>query len=81
MMYTNDDGKILYLIIEITQLLHQHNCTYNDTETILAILNDTIKQQREELEYRSIDDFIKGYKFHIADNDIIQPLNHVDGVC
>lgn len=80
-MYTNDYGKRLYLAIEITQLLHQHNCTYNDVETILTILNDTIKQQREELEYKSVDDFIKGDKFHIADNDIIQPMNHVEPYC
>jgi len=69
------------LIIEITQLLNQHSCTYTDAETIITILNDTIKQQREELEYKSVDDFIKGERFYIADNDIIQPLNHVDGWC
>lgn len=69
------------MVIEITQLLHKHNCTYNNAETILSILVDTIKQQREELEYTSIDNFIKGNKVNIADNDIIQPLNHVDGLC
>lgn len=69
------------MVIEITKLLYQHHCTYNEAETILTMLSDTIKQQREELEYRSVDDFIKGNQSYIANNDVIEQLNHVDGLC
>lgn len=63
------------------QVLHQYGCTYNNVETILAIVINTIKQQREEFEYNSIDDFINENKTHVADNDIVKPLNHIDGLC
>ena len=63
------------------QLLYKYGCTYNNAETILAIVINTIKQQREELEYNSIDDFINENKTHVADNDIVKQLNHVDGLC
>ena len=63
------------------QVLHQYGCTYNNVETILAIVINTIKQQREEFEYNSIDDFINENKTNVADNDIVKPLNHIDGLC
>lgn len=78
-IYTNTSGKILYLVVEITQLLQKHSCTFNEAEKIVAILHDEIKQQREDLEYNTIDDFIMQIKTHIADDDKIVSLNHVNG--
>lgn len=60
------------------QLLYKYGCTYNNAETILAIVINTIKQQREELEYNSIDNLRKGNKINCADNEIIRPLKHAN---
>ena len=71
--------KNLYLIVEITQLLHQNNCTYDDVEKILFILQDEFKQQRECLEYNDVDDYLQGKKTDDVSNKIVQQLNHVKG--
>lgn len=80
-MYQNSDKKKLYLFIEITQLLYKYKCTYQDTENIISLLSDEIKQQRDELEYNDIDDYVIKRKTYFADNDIIKPLNHVEQYC
>ena len=71
--------KNLYLIVEITQLLHQNNCTYNDAEKILFILQDEFKQQRECFEYNDVDDYLHGKKTDDVSNKVVQQLNHVKG--
>lgn len=73
--------KVLYLTIEISQMLRNNQCTYAETERILELLNDEFKQQRENLEYETLDDYIAGYKTNHVDNKVIQSLNHVDGFC
>ncbi len=73
--------KRLYLTVEIIQLLHKHACTYAESEDILSIVQDELKQQREQYEYDTVDDFINGYKNRNADDVIIKPLNHVEGFC
>lgn len=78
-IYTNPSVKILYLVVEITQLLQKYSCTFNEAEKIIAILHDEIKQQREDLEFNTIDDFIMQIKTRIADDDPIVPINHVNG--
>lgn len=50
------------MTIEITRLLHKYQCTYNETDEILSLLADEIKQQREDFEYETINDYINGNK-------------------
>lgn len=80
-MYNNTYGKKLYLTIEITQLLNKHNCTYNEADAILTLVADEFKQQREDYEYNTVDDFLSQNKSRCADNELIKSLNHVDGYC
>lgn len=72
-------NKKLYLAIEISQLLANQKCTYSETEAILSLLTDEFKQQREELEYNTIDDYFNNQKSCNVSNRIIKSLNHVDG--
>lgn len=73
--------KVLYLTVEISQMLKNNQCTYSEAERILDILTDGFKQQREELEYDTFDDYFVGHKVYNADNQVVQSLNHVDGIC
>lgn len=72
-------NKILYLTIEISQLLRQYNCTYCEAKEILELIASEINQQQEELEYETVDDYLNQNKTYCADNDIIRQLNHSDG--
>lgn len=73
--------KKLYLTVEISHLLHKYNCTYNEIDKIVELLQSWIKQSREENEYDTIDDYINGNKTRSVDNDIVQPMNHVEPYC
>lgn len=73
--------KKLYLAIEISQLLHKYECTYNEADEILELITSEIKQQREDFEYDTLDDYINGNKTRCVDNEVIQPLNHVEPYC
>lgn len=71
-------NKKLYLAIEISQLLANQKCTYSEAESILSLLTDEFKQQREELEYNTIDDYFNNQKSCDVSNWVVDSLNHVD---
>lgn len=75
------NSKKLYLVVEISQLLHKYNCTFNEADEILSLIADEIKQQRENNEYATTSDFTNGIKTRSVDNEIITPLNHVEPYC
>lgn len=75
------DSKKLYLTVEISQLLNRYGCTYNEAEEILSLITDEIKQQRENKEYATVSDYIYGNKTRCADDEPVQPLNHVESYC
>lgn len=77
----SNTSKKWWLVTEISQLLYKYDCTYNQAEEIIEGFTDVIKQQREESEYDTIDDFISGKKTKCIDNDVIQPLNHFKPYC
>lgn len=77
----NEYSKKLYVTVEISQLLYKYQCTYNEAEEILQLVTDEIKQQRDNLEYDTIDDYLYGYKTNFVDGNVIQPLNHVEPYC
>lgn len=81
MKFKYPNSKKLYLTAEISQLLYKHNCTFNEADEILFLITNEIKQQRENKEYDTINDFINGNKTKCVDNDIIEPLNHVEPYC
>lgn len=61
------NSKKLYLTVEISQLLYKYHCNYTESKQILKLICDEIKQQYEDLECN--------------DNDIIQPMNHIEPYC
>lgn len=65
----------LSVIIKITQLLAQNQCTYNDTEEILQCLLGHYKEVREQKEYATFKDFIHNTKTSDIGNDIVSALN------
>lgn len=71
-------SKILSTTVSITQMLADQNCTYNESDTIIELLQSWIKQSRENHEYETIADYNNGNKTRCVDNEIIQPLNHVE---
>ena len=81
MLKNNIHSKILYLTIEITQLLKSYNCTYSEAERILELLDEIFKQQRENLEYDTLDNYFKGNKIKCANDIVIEQLNHVEDYC
>ena len=72
-------SKILYLSVEISQLLKNHQCTYSEAEKVLSLLVNEFREQRNELEYSTYDDYFTQHKTKHVDNDVIQALNHVEG--
>lgn len=72
-------SKTLYLSVKISQMLKNHECTYSEVEEILALLTDEFKEQRNELEYATYDDYFSGHKIAYVGNDVVMSLNHVDG--
>ena len=72
--------KVLYLTVEVSQLFKNNQCTYADVERILEILTDEFKQQREELEYETLDDYFQNHKTCYVDNQVVQSLNHVSEI-
>lgn len=74
------NNNILYLVIEITQLLSKHNCTYKDADIIIKMLENEIKQQRNDLDLEIITE-TNMYRYlnkHLSDDKIVKPLNHID---
>lgn len=78
MVITDKTNKSLFLMIEISQLLKQHQCTYNEAEKIISDLQFELKRQREEKEYETLDDYFAGIKSHICDNEIIECWKHYE---
>lgn len=75
------DNKILYLSVEISQMLKNHECTYSEVGEILSLLTDEFKEQRNELESATYNDYFSGHKTSHVNNDVVMALNHVDGIC
>jgi hypothetical protein len=73
--------KVLSTAIDITQLLQQNNCTYNEATKILNLVTAELKQQQENLEYATFDDYFLGTKTADANDKVVTALNHVDEYC
>lgn len=73
--------KKLYLTVEISQLLHKYQCTYNEADEILKLIQDEIQQQRINIEYNAIEDYVAGKKNQDAGDQIVKQLNHVPPYC
>lgn len=78
MNFKYPNSKKLYLAVEISQLLYKYECTYNEADEILQLIINEIKQQREDKEYNTIDDFLNSVKNCCADHEVIEPLKHVE---
>ena len=77
----NLQSKILYLSVEISQLLKNNQCTYAEAEELLFLLISEFREQRNELEYATYDDYFAKHKTKNVDNDVIKALNHVENFC
>ena len=77
----NTNYKILSTVVDITQLLHENNCTYDESYKILQMVTNELKQQQENIEYSTVNDYLVNNKTHDANNQVITALNHVDGYC
>lgn len=64
----------LSVIIQITQLLSQNQCTYDDTEEILQCLLGHYKTVREQKEYATVQDFISNKKSIDIGNKVVSAL-------
>ena len=73
--------KILSTAIDITQLLQQNGCTYNEAMKILNLVTAELKQQQENLEYATFDDYFAGTKTADVSDRVVTALNHVNGYC
>lgn len=74
-------SKILSTTVSITRLLADKDCTYNEADKIIELLQSRINQSREEAEYDTVADYIKRNKTKRVDNDVVKPLNHVEPYC
>ena len=78
MFIIKTNNKTIRLAIAITQLLAKYNCTFEETDKILSLIDGEIKMQRRNLEYKSIKNFMESNKIYNADNDFIVPLNFTE---
>lgn len=74
-------SKVLSTTISITRLLAETNCTYNEADTIIDLLQEWIKQSRENAEYDTVADCVKDNKTKCVDNEVVRPLNYVETFC
>ena len=81
MKFRNPCHKSLYVTIELSQLLRKYDCTFNEAEEYLHMLLAEVRAQRECKEHDTLNDYFKGHKTHICDNDIVTPLNRVPEIC
>lgn len=63
-------------MIKITQLLNTYNCTYNEVDELLSDIQH-YKTVREQKEFNTIYDFIKGNKSRDIGNEIVDSLNDI----
>ena len=77
MKFRNPYHKSLYVTIELSQLLRKYDCTFNEAEEYLQMLLAEVRAQRECKEYATLNDYFKGHKTRICDNDVVTPLNRV----
>lgn len=67
MEFKYPNTKKLYITVEISQLLYQYNCTYDEANDILKLITEEIMQQQKDL---------------CCDNDdIVRQMNHVEPYC
>ena len=76
MNFKYPNSKKLYLVIEITRLLNEYNCTYNEADDILRIATDEIKQQRENKEYDTLKDYFNNHKTRNVDDEVVDAMKH-----
>ena len=76
-----NNKKMLSIAIDISQMLFNNQCSYDEAEEILQLMQHEIKQQRENYEYATIEDYINGVKTNFANDVVICPLHHLDGFC
>ena len=57
--------KVLSTAIDITQLLQQNNCTYNEATKILNLVTAELKQQQESLEYATFDNYFQARRLQM----------------
>lgn len=64
----------LQTTIKLTQLLYKNGCTYNEVDEFLSDVQQHYKTIREQKEYDTINDFIKGNKSCDIGSEIVNPL-------
>lgn len=62
------------VVILMSKILKKHGCTYMESEEILYLLISEFKAQKQELEYKTFQDFINNHKTFNADNVIVSAL-------
>lgn len=70
-------NKTLSVLVSLTEVLADNECTYNQTDEIVELMRGWLKQSREDIEYDTVHDYMKQVKSRSADNLTIRPLNHV----
>lgn len=67
----------LQVTIEITQLLNESGCTYNEIDEFLLSLRQHYKEIREQKEYDTVHDFISGIKTRDIGSNVVDALHNV----
>lgn len=70
--------NIMPTMVSISHLLARNQCTYDETDRILDLLQEWIKERRECNEYETCRDYALGNKSACMDNVVITPFGHVD---
>ncbi len=78
MLITDKDNKELFLMIELSQVLKQNQCTYKEAKEILSKLQYELKTQQENKEYNTVSDWAKGVKNQDYENQIIEGWDHIE---
>lgn len=78
MLITDKDNKILFMMIELSQVLKRYNCTYCEAEQIISNLQFELKRQQEEKEFETLDDYFAGIKTSDFNNKVIEGWEHYE---
>lgn len=64
-------------MIKITQLLNEYGCTYGEVDEFLFDVQQHYKELREQKEYNTLSDFIKGNKSVDIGDEVVNPLPNI----
>jgi len=71
-------NKIMYALVEISQMLHRLGFTYKETDELISLMQNHYREMRDSIEIKYNPDNKSLVRSQSADDEIVEIINHVD---